>query len=805
MLEENSIKRLSKHRDRILKAEIAGLLFNLGKTHIGIHNRYWANYNMDENKIRNEFNLFYSRYREYLEQNIEESIDNTNIKSELVSTRNLHVLKFLENEDVKIHNLQSNIYNIMHHIRRNDKDKNNKYALRKILFEGCERINSGIDKGYSPKQLRKLWIANVFGSFQHHVNLPSFDSSRRAFLEKLNHELSGMNLEWRKLRNFIFLEIKNWYSNLLSDTRFPMNDVTLWDQAYMTASMFKAALSAMVLNNQTLTSYVKHPFKIRWSILGIQYDKLALTEKALRVHFIHGYREITKNIDQEVKELLELEYAIGNEIYRDESGIYFIVPENIVGNQLSKEQSSAPYFYTLHPELKEVENKIIAIFSEHLKGELYPAILLTEPSRGTMNLAYLIRHAKEHHKQCIYPEKDNEVIDLTKLNTVQVGRGICQVCRIRIAEHRQHEILLCVECEKRMHQRTTAWIDHSNDETIWTGEVQDRNGRIALITLKFEMYEWLNGNLVNSLLMNQEEWNKLVKESLKEMRQIGKISDSHLNQLKSILDPSIHNRKLKEICQSIILERTIGDEWESFLLKQFPGKIDFQNRDIRFNNDDYQKFLDILLQFLLRKNPSPARLRRIWESTQAYFDEIKQHLVSAMRLPFWRCQRLVWEFPEGDLDGKHGLYHYGGLDFWVSDHKVYLITSIEKALPHLVKYNSQQELRLIFERFATSIDYSLFNKSITIYKDKAQNNEAHSIELSKGNVKPFFYKPFFSILGPSPISWQFAIPADRVPDLIRSVHISYRRHFKYVYGNYRYISVLLSSHIRVRFMLAYKH
>ena len=54
------LQNLKNNRDEILKAEIGSLLFNLGKTHIGIGN--WKDYFED---IEQEF----EKYKEYYQNN----------------------------------------------------------------------------------------------------------------------------------------------------------------------------------------------------------------------------------------------------------------------------------------------------------------------------------------------------------------------------------------------------------------------------------------------------------------------------------------------------------------------------------------------------------------------------------------------------------------------------------------------------------------------------------------------------------------------------------------------------------------
>ena len=162
--------------------------------------------------------------------------------------------------------------------------------IKNTQFHGCENINSGIDKGAPPKNqsLNNLWISNAFGSFKEKFTKDMCDSRRLKFLEKLWEKISSMGKkpedfehdDWLELRGYIFDEVRNWYSHVLSDSRFPINDVTLWDQAYMTASLFKAAMCRIQLDNTKLDDYWDENKcrRIKW-YTGVQYDKLGLLKR----------------------------------------------------------------------------------------------------------------------------------------------------------------------------------------------------------------------------------------------------------------------------------------------------------------------------------------------------------------------------------------------------------------------------------------------------------------------------------------------------------------------------------------------
>ncbi|MBX0310526.1 MAG: hypothetical protein JHC31_01770, partial [Sulfurihydrogenibium sp.] len=218
-----------------------------------------------------------------------------------------------------------------------------------------------------------------------------------------------------------------------------------------------------------------------------------------------------------------------------------------------------------------------------------------------------------------------------------------------------------------------------------------------------------------------------------------------------------------------LLERSIGDRWEEFIYKALEdwdkqnkkplkNKIDFENRKInweKLDENDIEFLATILLQFLLRKNPSPARIRRIWESTQEFFKEIEEKLLDVANIPDDRRSRLYWEWENEDINYE-GEAVYNNLEFWIEKKKCYLITYD----PELIEKKLKGE-----------------NKELTL---KLENGETVNLELQKAEIE--YYKPYMSIIDPTPISWQFIIPAEYVPNLIKNTQTLYDEYFKYVYG-----------------------
>ena len=725
-----NLNNLENYKTDILKCEIGTLLFNLGKTHVG----FWKDFFPNET-------IYFTRYRDYYEEKyFEKEIKKYPELCCFIKSININFPFFLKNQVEWEDSFKGGIS------REN--------LFEKIFFKGCENINSGIDKGAPKKQLQSLWISNAFGCFKEKVDVKYFDIYRKKFFENLNNFLNEKSYysrqfdlsheDWCALRNFVFKEIKDWYTHLLSDTRFPINDVTLWDQAYMSASMFKATLSSMLLNNQKdpcddYKEKIKNPSNIKWSILGVQYDKLALAEKGLKPAHIEWYREASRQVDEAVKCFLENDHPLGNEIYRDETGIYFLIAE-----ELKDMNNKINGLYTLNKDIKpKIEEKIIEIFEQTFEGEVYPAIFVTESSRRIGNLGHLVDKAKNNYLKSVKSENFEKLIINGYDNSPQ---GVCQVCGIRLANKKNDDYLICNVCKKRRDSKLNNWLSNRTNETIWTGEVQDKNGKIALVTLKFELDNWLNGNLLSTMLINKEGNFFNLCTTLNS--EIGKrIVDSCI---KDYFDKSLSKLPIKEVAKSIILELTAGTRWEKNIEKYFGRKVDYENKKIDWNTlAQNEQLILFFLQFVLQKGPSPARLKRTWDSTKIFFEEMQSKMLNLLNIPEERNKRLVWE----NINLDDGEYYDGDIDFWVKDKNVYLITSIEKL-------ENKKEFNL---------------KS---YDSNISNSQTLKLE----NAKEEFYLPYFSIIDPTPISWQFAIPADRVPFLLENIEKEYFNNFRWVYG-----------------------
>jgi len=508
MLELN-LENLKDYRDEILKAEAVSL--------IALWNKVSPN---DQNKANININYNY-----------------------LSSLEN-----YLKNKNIKILSKAFDLWEDFLNNWRERSGKNAPQEILRILYRDGEGLNSGIEKGSPNENIKvepenKRWLSNTFGGFKTHIYYTNRTSVEveaviANIISILNALIDSSTIDWETLKIFK-KELYLFLSNLLSDDRFPVNDVSLWEQSYMATSMFKANLSNLVLKDDF---NIPNRDFARWRILGIQYDKLGLAEKAYKPQQIQWYREKAREIDEEIKKLLEYKYPVGNEIYRDETGIYFLVGEGL------GEDLDVGNLAELKGNLRKLKDEIISIFKEKSLDEFFPSIYLTKASRGLMNLGYLLGKAKENFLKVDWSKKEIDIC--VEKSESGKAKGVCQVCGQRLVfelDRKDEDKNICSVCyENKTKGRIDNWLCNRNDETIWMDELRDKNDRVALVTMKFELYDWLRGDMLNSLLVRKEDF------------------DTYISLIKKLLN-LIKEQLQKEDLKSLEIGITEEDEIKEFL------------------------------------------------------------------------------------------------------------------------------------------------------------------------------------------------------------------------------------------------
>lgn len=373
--------------------------------------------------------------------------------------------------------------------------RDNRSNASKILQQ-ADFCDSSADKGAAnASQEQGTFVATAFG-IEKPVEAPdSLGFSR------------NLVTNWASRRESI-KTIREFYKEALGETRRGANDVTLWDHSYSVASLCKSSLA-----NVVLTGWPSDFRSVCWRLLRVNFDVLGLYAKAVKIADLLAYQQAVDKACKEVKRLVEEEYPLGNEVYRDTTGIYFTFPDLNLPVDLAKE---------IRRRVEEVE------------PELAPRIAVTkgDGQTATEQLKSILAKARrealqalaqpfdsQRHPQCeqnqshelglqalTQPCDSQNLSDVWQQEWQEMGDGkweVCPVCRLRPMKEKE-KAEACDVCLARRQSRVETWLENPQ-QTIWMDEIADHNDRVALLVGKFGLDDWLSGDLVQTMLVRAVE------------------------------------------------------------------------------------------------------------------------------------------------------------------------------------------------------------------------------------------------------------------------------------------------------------
>jgi len=382
---------------------------------------------------------------------------------------------------------QEHIGQILDLILHHHSSRHHAFLVR--LLNRCDGIDSGADKGTTrqtdlPNQAKQPFdntsVATAFG-YESKIDPKQLDDLRKKLSEKMRISLSNLIDGGKALsvRSDILREVERVYQIGLGETRRSANDVTLWDHSFSVASLFKSSIA-----NLAITGILNENI-LNWRLLCINFDVLGLYAKAIKISDLLAYQQAVETAYEAVKRLVEEEYPLGNEVYRDTSGIYFTFPDLDLWDELGK----------------LLRNKV-----ENVEHELAPRIRVGQ-AQGSTATEQLKRILSEQRKAAIEvlatpfgPENLSSCWDQLWENVPKGKWEVCPVCRLR---PKPETMEVCQHCGRRRQLRIQDWRNNPA-KTIWLDEIADHHDRIALIVGKFGLDDWLSGDLVQTMLVRCE-------------------------------------------------------------------------------------------------------------------------------------------------------------------------------------------------------------------------------------------------------------------------------------------------------------
>ncbi len=325
------------------------------------------------------------------------------------------------------------------------------------------------------------------------------------------------SLPWNSLVGYAINErneqrkaIEALFSQTVADTRWPINEVDLWSWGLLVGSLYKSALAGVLLTGSTPAAR-----DLRWRLLGIRVNGLDYFLKVARIPDLLARQELLAESLNKVRTLLEVTYPLGSEVYRAENGSVYVVPD--LPDLLEKTDSSGTNLKTLIWQAFE-QGTLKSNSNLCLGGEVAPQIELEQIPWWGQDPDYLDKTNPNHplYGQPVHNEFSDiggllsrrvvsqaKADDISKFWQNDTVADICTVCGLRPQGpgKKAADRNVCDICEQRRADRSKKWATCQPDKTIWTDEVADANGRLALIVGRFDLTHWLDGSLLESLLL----------------------------------------------------------------------------------------------------------------------------------------------------------------------------------------------------------------------------------------------------------------------------------------------------------------
>lgn len=296
-------------------------------------------------------------------------------------------------------------------------------------------------------------------------------------------------------------------SQTVADTRRPINEVNLWSWGMLVGALYKAALAGALLNGQ-----FQNVKDLRWRLLSVRIDGLNFLRQVEKIPDLLARKELISDALNKVQKLLEITYPIASEVYRDENGSIYVVPdlqEDVLENVKADGKALKVLILDAFAEGTLKNDPSLQIGAEwipHVGLERKPW-WGQDPDWEKNTKSNSSSNDELPDIASILSSKAISIAQADKIHIYwpasQPTAEICSVCGIRPQESnsKSADRRVCNICEKRRANRSQKWLQYQQKRTIWLDEVADQNGRLALITGRFYLKHWLDGALLKTLFL----------------------------------------------------------------------------------------------------------------------------------------------------------------------------------------------------------------------------------------------------------------------------------------------------------------
>lgn len=450
-------------------------------------------------------------------------------------------------------------------------------------------------------------------------------------------------------------------------------------------------------------------------------------------------------------------------IYEDLNGIYFTFP----GLDDNADKIA-----------EELSRQALKIINEKSENEIWPLFTLSKKNRSLTIIVDELGFAAQKRRipktsPALYVERSPKgYYENPELPEPAHSREICPVCRMRPKDKDKER---CDVCSKRNEGRLAEWLSNRQN-TIWIDEVADINNRIALLSLNFNLEKWLDGTMTGTIFSQSfEDW---IEGKRYNKKVINILRSYNISQGENLFQNALNIAKWVE-------DNPTKTEIKP-LIESFMDEGSFENLP-----DDVIKDCNALLSYLFTKNPSTARLYRIWNETEEFFDivtrEIKTNYYGWKRAKFNLDNNTLHAINVDDktpyiikikgikINGIKikGMEPDNILVFHNENGEFYTIESLKK-----FKFNGKTGETAVQEALKTGFDY--LAKEDAPGRDLINLNPVGPIK-PESDIKFEDYAPYIGITK-SPLSLRLLVPAQDSMEIIELITKLYNDRFENVLG-----------------------
>ncbi|MFN3742683.1 MAG: CRISPR-associated protein Csx11 [Anaerolineales bacterium] len=479
------------------------------------------------------------------------------------------------------------------------------------LMQDAHGRGSASEKGalerFIPDRKGSVYLSTAFGYETHPIDTQQIQNARQVFYAWLEGQLDQLRnnlnqIDWHTFRQAFLTRIREDFLLTVAETRQPINDVSLFDQTFASVAVFKAALAQNLLLGWKEPQQKNVRDKYHWRILRVGIDGLQFWGQTAKLTDLLGRKAAIERALDSVQRLLEEDYPLGAEVYRDENGSLFLVPD--VDDLLIASLEGG--IATLQQHLQQISQR-------ELEGEATFTLTLSDRTRTVLSLGRLI-------SEKLPPSSPNPQEVLSIWQSSQKTTDVCSVCGVRPQGYEGKDKPLnqkalsrnvCGICERRRAERASIWVCNLRT-TVWTDEVADENGRLALIVGRFGLEHWLTGEALASI-MAFEPSARTLQDRKQKNSQYSFAYKQFVDEIQQALQSSQQPGSQTPLLDYLLLPyQRVGNS--------FADTYDFYVGDSDLSRD--QREAHLLALALMRQQPSPARLRRIWETTRGFWQEV---------------------------------------------------------------------------------------------------------------------------------------------------------------------------------------